>query len=349
MAQPTNIYVDPSIAADSGAGTVGDPYGDLEYAIEQTTFDTTNGTQVNIKAGTDEILVAELSVAMADTGTTAAWTPTWTRPCVFRGYTTVANDGGIGGISGGGSVSVYNDTALDVVHFIDLHCHNTGSNIVIQGDDYITVINCEIDNTTGNGIVVGRFADISSNYIHNIGGVGVKIDQGWVGFNYFENGTNDFSIAIDSNAIGEVQAIRNIIKIDGASDGIGGNYGSIIVHNSIWSNSGTGSGIVSTANNQIFTMVTNNVVEGFSGTGGVGFDFDASGVGIRTYGGNAAYNNATNYAAPSDYVMFELGGAASNEVLSASPFTDATNGDFNPVDTGSVKEGSLPDDFGNGV
>ena len=47
----TEVYVDPSIAADSGAGTVGDPYGDLEYAIEQTTFDTTNGTRVNIKIG----------------------------------------------------------------------------------------------------------------------------------------------------------------------------------------------------------------------------------------------------------------------------------------------------------
>ena len=52
----TEIYVDPSIAADSGTGTIGDPFGDLEYAIEQTTFDTTNGTRLNVKAGTDDFL-----------------------------------------------------------------------------------------------------------------------------------------------------------------------------------------------------------------------------------------------------------------------------------------------------
>ena len=43
----SEVYVDPSIAADSGTGTIGDPFGDLEYAIEQSTFDTTNGTRVN--------------------------------------------------------------------------------------------------------------------------------------------------------------------------------------------------------------------------------------------------------------------------------------------------------------
>ena len=47
MTTPTELYVDPSIAADSGAGTIGDPYGDLEYCIEQETFDLTNGTRIN--------------------------------------------------------------------------------------------------------------------------------------------------------------------------------------------------------------------------------------------------------------------------------------------------------------
>ena len=47
----TEIYVDPAINADSGTGTIGDPFGDLEYAIKQTTFDTTNGTRVKISIG----------------------------------------------------------------------------------------------------------------------------------------------------------------------------------------------------------------------------------------------------------------------------------------------------------
>ena len=41
----TEVYVDPSIAGDSGVGTIGDPYGDLEYAIEQETFDTKKCTR----------------------------------------------------------------------------------------------------------------------------------------------------------------------------------------------------------------------------------------------------------------------------------------------------------------
>ena len=123
----TELYVDPSIAADSGAGTIGDPYGDLEYCLEQEDYDLTNGIRVNIKAGTDEVVAAELSVAMASTaapGKSVAWVPTQAAPCVFQGYTTAAGDGGKGGISGGGSVSIYSDTALDFVHFVDLQQHH---------------------------------------------------------------------------------------------------------------------------------------------------------------------------------------------------------------------------------
>lgn len=73
----TEVYVDPSIAGDSGAGTVGDPYGDLEYALEQVTRDATNGDRFNIKAGTDEILEFALDV-IVDYGT-----PTRIAPLFF--------------------------------------------------------------------------------------------------------------------------------------------------------------------------------------------------------------------------------------------------------------------------
>lgn len=84
----TEIYVDPSIAGDSGAGTIGDPYGDLEYAIEQITFDTSNGNRINIKAGTDEVLAVELGAAISG----ASISPSETAPLIFQGYTTTAGE-----------------------------------------------------------------------------------------------------------------------------------------------------------------------------------------------------------------------------------------------------------------
>ena len=345
MAQPTEIYVDPSIAGDSGAGTSADPYGDLEWAIEQTTFDTANGTRVNIKAGTDEALAVEISAAMADTVTTVAWLPSEAGPCVFQGYTAVAGDGGIGGISGGGSVSVYSDTAFDHVSFIDLHCHNTGSATVIEMDKDCNVIRCEVDNTTGAGIHADLRSSVMSNHVHNCGAIGISLDQGMIAFNYLENGANDFTTAIKAGAVGTLLIYRNIVSVDGTSDGIAVAERNFVMNNSVWSNGGTGQGILAATTGQNIRAVMNNLVEGFSGVGGVGFDFSAGNTRVVIYGGNAAYNNTTDYNSPSDYFIDRLGTSDTNEVLGASPFTAASTGDFSPVDTGSVKEGSLPADF----
>ncbi|MCP4000339.1 MAG: right-handed parallel beta-helix repeat-containing protein, partial [Gammaproteobacteria bacterium] len=337
-------YVDPSIAGDSGAGTSGDPYGDLEYAIEQTTFDTTNGTRVNIKAGTDEVVAVELSAAMADTVTTIAWVPSATAPCVFQGYTTSAADGGIGGISGGGSVSVYADAAFNFVHFIDLHCHNCGSSVVLLLNDDCSVIGCEIDNTTGMGIDLDNSNTVINNHIHNVGDEGVRTNNDcYVAYNYLENGTNKMTTAILVASTTNVVE-RNIISLDSTSDGInGGNNAETISHNSIWSNGGTGQGIIINSNRRGI-RIYNNIVEGFSGSGGIGFDLDASGVLLAYFAGNASYDNATHYANLSTHISVEV----DNETLSASPFTDAANGDFSPVDTGNVKEGSYPGIVGDG-
>jgi len=339
------LAADAGLTADSTSDVdSGSPFGDVEYAVEQTTFDTTNGTQVNIKAGTDEVLAAELSVAMANTGTTAAWAPTEAAPCVFRGYTTKIDDGGIGGLSGGGSVSVYNDATFDYVSFIDLHCHNTGSNRIFGFDNHCAVINCELDNTTSLGIDADSNFILNNSYIHNCGSVGVQCNSGSIRHNFFENGVNDFIAAIVGVSTVPMFIANNIIKIDGASDGISLLDGACCVNNSVWSNAGTGQGIQVTGERTGIT-VANNIVEGFSGTGGEGFNFGVTGGRLTWFDGNAAFNNATNYDNPQDKTIF---GLSDNEVLSASAFTDAANGDFNPVAGGNVKEGSLPSEFGMG-
>ena len=337
---------DAGLTADSSADvdSADGPFGDLEFAIEQTTFDTTNGTRMNIKAGTDEVLVAVINTAMDDTVTTAAWAPVEGAPCIFRGYTAFAEDGGIGGISGGGSVGIQTNTSENFVSFIDLHLHNCGSANVIDMNTDCSIINCEVDNTTGSGILIGTFGVAQGNYVHNTGGFGIEVSNGGViSFNYVENGATDFTVAIQTTA-GSSVVFRNIVKVDGTTDGIVISEDTTALHNSVWSNAGTGEGFRPVTNNKLISQVINNIVEGFSGAGGNGFDFSAAGTRIKVYGGNAAYDNTTEYSAPV-LVVHSLG---DNETLSASPFTDAANGDFSPVDTGNVKEGALLADFGNG-
>ncbi len=340
----TEIYVDPSIAADSGAGTIGDPYGDLEYAIEQETFDATNGTRVNIKAGTDEVLAVELSAALADTSVSIAWAPDVAANLVFQGYTSAAGDGGVGGISGGGSVAVITDAVNDFIHMVDLHLHNCGSATIVQLDADCSLINCELDNTSGAGVNLGNMGMLYGCYLHNIGGIGATGfgRSGSIMYCHFANGANDFTNAIQ-NVNGTVY--RNVIQVDGTTNGIVAGNDVRILQNSVWSNGGSGNGIA-LSGNSVTHGVTNNVVEGFSGSGGNGFSMAVGGSKLITYGGNSAYNNETDYTSPSSWTLKDLG---DNETLSASPFTDAANGDFSPVDTGNVKEGALPQIIGGGL
>lgn len=340
----TEIYVDPNIDDDTGTGLIGDPYGDLEFAIEQATLDLSNGTRVNIKAGTDEILAVELSAAMADTGTSIAWVPTNNARCIFQGYTLAAGDGGIGGISGGGSVGIISSVTLDYITFLDLHLHNCGSQTIVKLDDNCYVIGCEVNNTSGDGIFLERSCLLFGSYLHDIGtrGVSGMSRNSYAAYNFLKNGTKKFTRAFDAM---QIIIFRNIISLDSNSDGIHfGATGGAAIANSIFSNGGSGQGLILNGN-AVGIILTNNIVEGFSASGGIGFDLDASNTGAAIWGGNAAFNNATDYALFTGHVHSDLG---DNEVLLASPFLDAVGDNFSPFNIGSVKEGSLPQIIGGG-
>lgn len=349
----SEIYVDPSIAGDSGTGALLDPFGDLEYAIEQTTFDTTNGTRVNIKAGTDEVLAAKLETALADTGTTAAWSPSETAPLIIQGYSSVAGDllgtGTTAGISGGGLVGIFQDGTRDYTHLINLHMHNTGANSIAALDEQCSIIQCEAYNTTGNGVAVDNQGLITECYVHSTGAInrtGIKADVGSeISYNYVD--MDEWSSGIWGG--GATSTINNnIIVISGtgasAKQAINSTEASVI-NNSIYSSVAyTGAGI-RVATNDFCQAVVNNLIEGISGAGGVGIDFGTN-TSIVRFGGNAVYNCTTAYDAPTEYVVYDLG---DNETLTESPFTDAANGDFSPVDTGNVIEGALPNIIGGGL
>lgn len=345
MGAPTNHYVDPSIAADSGTGTSGDPYGDLQYALNQISRDATNGDQINIKSGTDEILASALSL-------TTYGTPGEFTPLIFRGYTSAANDGGVGGIDGNaGNFSIL--ASGSYVSFIDLHLHNTGSATIVNVAANSAVIGCEIDGSTGSGIVatsgVTGHPFIYGNNIHNCGGSGISAGGANILGNYLANGTNSFGSAI---SLGNDFAIveGNIISVGGSTNGIYTNRrGHVIRGNSILSAGGTGRGIWFDSAFAEYCACENNLIEGFSGTGGYGIYIDAV-PWMLSISGNAIYNCTTAYN-PSNLTSAGNSDVGivlqANESLSASPFAKSGSDTFAnrftyfaPADTGNVHGGA---------
>ncbi len=344
----TEIYVDPSIAGDSGAGTVGDPYGDLEYAIEQETFDTTNGTRVNIKAGTAEVLAASLENALDDTSVSVAWAPIETAPFILQGYTTAADDGGVGVINT--ATSIINANTKDNIHLKDLSLVTTaGTSNTVVLDDFCSVIKCEISGpSTGSGISLDNDCVVSGCYVHHTASptkFGIRADSNSIIEHCYVENTG---LAQGIFSFGA--RVRNcIVTFTGVDDGAGiymGGAGTV-EHNSVYAGAAhTGSGIHLAAN--VYGIsISNNLVEGFSGSGGFGIEF-LSETSLSCYGGNAVYDCETAYTAggPTEYAVDNRG---DNETLTASPFTSASTGDFAPVDTGNVKEGALPQIIGGGL
>lgn len=342
MGTPTQSYVDPSIAGDSGAGTVGDPWGDLQYALDQVTRDAVNGDQINIKAGTDEVLTAALDLSTYGT-------PTKDAPLVMRGYASTANDGdfaagtGIGGIDGDGSYSIFSGSEQYIV-WKDLHLHSTGGNAILALNSYSLLDSCELDNTTGDGIVMAtRTLGVYRSYLHNIGTRGVynTDDGGAIELCYFANGTNDFTYAIYCGHY-SVRVARNIISLDGSSVGIALSYSCAATHNSVLASNGTGTGILAQSG-AYANRITNNLVEGFAGVGGVGIGYGANEE-CFLGGYNACYNNTDNI---SGNAIVNLG--SDEDPLASSPFAKSGADTFAnrfmyfaPVDVGSVQGGAYP-------
>jgi hypothetical protein len=324
----TEYYVDPSIAAASGAGTVGDPYGDLQHALDTVTRDSTNGDRFNVKAGTDEVLTAALDLSTYGT-------PSTTAPLFFQGYTTAQGDGGIGSISGAGTYSVFSATTTSFIKFIHMKLYNCGAAAVIDLDNHITLHQCEVTNTTGKGIDVDNNCTVINCYVHNVGDVGITVGgYGIISSCYLANGTNDFTDAI-ALGIGSM-AIGNIINVDGNSDGIqSSSQQQKIISNSIYSGAGgggTGHGIRLTGTT-LSHSVLNNIIEGFN----VGFSSEA-GNDIDVYVANRFYNNGTTAS-----LLGEERYDNDNSTLSASAFTSPAGADFSG--STEVKAQAYPSSF----
>jgi hypothetical protein len=346
MGTPTQYYVDPSLGSDTGDGSVGTPWGRasgsvIQYALDTgiSARDSTNGDQINVKAGTDDVLAATLdNVTNYGAATDAA-------PLIIRGYTSAANDGGIGGIDGnGGNFSIIG-LSNDFLHVVDMHCHNTGTAIVMYCEFGVVLLQCEFDNSSTGLVRFQKAGLVNRCNLHNCTGYGIYLSGtgALATNNYLSDDATGFTNAIQLWADG-ARAIRNIISIAGASSGIalGSTNGVVAAHNSILSSNGTGKGIYTSGASEQ-GQVYNNLVEGFSTGSGDGISLTTA-EWIALFTGNACYNNVDDYILTGDERD-----EGDNEELGASPFAKSGADTFAnrftyfaPVDTGNVQGGAYP-------
>lgn len=348
MAEPSQYYVDPSLGSDTGDGSLATPWGRasgsvVQYALDTITRDGTNGDQINVKSGAIDTLGAILSLS-------SYGTPGPTTPLIISGYNSVKNDGGMGVISGGGSYQIINNPSY--VNLIDLQLGDVGSNPVVLLAHYCFVRGCKFHDSAGTGnygLKMSSSGQCLGCEFTDIEGTGVQAVAEVRGCYFKQGSTYSFERCIQTSGNTNATIARNIISIDGASDGIligsGSAPGSIISNNSILSSSGTGYGIDHQGNNLIVSFHS-NLIEGFSGSGGVGLNIFSGGWNKGMCRQNAFYNNSTHHSTLSDSKWSDWD-FDDNETLSASPFAKSGSDTFAnrftyfaPVDTGNVREGA---------
>lgn len=345
MGSVVEYYVDPNLSSDTGDGSLLTPWGRADTECVQHALNTitrgASGDRINIKVGAGaRDIVPTLGYDI--TGTYGI--PDIDQPLYIQGYTTAAGDGGFGGVDLDANVMFAQATTIDFVNLwgldiTDLNGTPGTPTTSIQLDRDILIRNCAIHGLTPatNVVKLASGCHFLNNHVYNCTGNGIAEGVQNIAGNRFITGpTNNFGTAAISGLGGNVYALENIIHVAGATDGIGtGNRNAIVVNNSIFSDGGTGVGIEFSSVTK-GGIVLNNLVEGFSGAGGIGIRLRSS-PGDLVFDGNAVYDNTT------EYTIDNTGpNEGTNETLSASPFTDAANDDFSPVDTGNVKEGSKP-------
>ena len=329
MGAPTEYYCDPTVNANGGDGSSGSPWtrtdgNVVDYALDNITRDSTNGDRLNVKSGTPH------TAATGSFGYNSYGNPTEGSPLIIQGYTTTAGDGGVG--------TVLMDTqrlaasAKNNVHFIDMEFDTCR----LQAGSYGHVLNCTIKNVSSStALYLGNSAYVEGCYIQLSGSAkGIDMASG--------NGSdvqNCFIELADSTTgpgvdiRGFTNSISNTVIKIGTGSAVGidvGTYTANVKNNSIYSNGGSGSGIELTNALCRADVIKNNLIEGFSASGGYGIKLFATSENY-TVAGNAVYNCDTAYDTHNEWIM-----EGDNETLSESPFTDPANDDFTPVDTGNV-------------
>ena len=331
----TEVYVDPAIAGDSGTGTSGDPYGDLQYALNTKARDTTNGDRFNIKAGTAEVLAAALTLATYGTPTDAA-------PLVLQGYTSAAGDGGIGEISGNNAYTIIASNP-NYVHLIDLEMHSAGDNTLCYVLDACVIARCEFHrgaSSPSNKVLLQTRSSslVIDCYVHDAGatntGTLINITGSSTVYGCYLTGKCSIALSVAGG-----MAINNIVNPTGGTGINIAQSGTTVINNTVFATSPDTSrhGIYTQASTYHRITILNNVVEGFSASSNTGVNTQSRNA---LLGYNAAYNNTTNFSNTGEKTLLNLG---NDDALAGSPFVNAAGADFDINGTvTNVTEDSWP-------
>ena len=314
----TDFYVDYQ-AAGPGDGSRGDPWTD-----PQTAFDTI------VNAGINRVRVKGTSTF------SVAWNLT-----TYKGNNSLNSsnmlivagwpNGETWNIDGGGGGAIFNDTA-GFTHFMDGNLSNFSVNYLFTVGAYSSFRRMQLE---GGGISTnsGPNSIIEQSYFYGVvpGTQAIILGREQL----FRFNTVDMRSSTNTRVIRpnnqSCEIIGNNILVAGSSNAIDttSNY-HIIEENNIFAETGaTGTAILTS----ISRSVSNNIVSGFTGGGGINL---RSATNLRA-AGNSVYNCGTPYTGMTDIVE-----ESGNEILYADPFTDPANLDFSTNDVGRVKEGSIP-------
>lgn len=342
MAAINDYYVDPSIDDTTGSGTVGDPYGDLQHAMDTVTARSGGGAdRFNIKTGTAEVLSTWLDF-------TTYGSPTAAAPIIFQGYSSNQGDGGIGEIDCGGSTTGMITGNRNYCHFIDLDIFDSTSGYVLNLNEQCTVLNCRIYNCVlavrigyRSIICACRLASgtqaMANNFVF-LNGQGAVLRHTFLEDVNLSSATSQCVLC--SNGAGGGNVSGCIFKCEAGHAGRCINItkdGDMIEQCTFWGNGCTGDAI--RVESSVLGVISNNIIADFSGTGANGIDFHSSAE-VGLFSGNSFYNNTNNFTLPD--TAFIRTDNEDNESLSADPYPDPANDDFGPADTDSLRNGALP-------
>ena len=138
------VYCDPSISGYVGDGSIGNPYSDIQWAINNTSIGGvgTFATRLNIKAGgpwTFGSTMQNIPNAQSQ------------RPFLIEGYTSVAGDGGRPHINCGDAF--IDSSNQDHVHISNLDLYNNNGAHVIHLDRNCSINNCYIEQSGTGGLI----------------------------------------------------------------------------------------------------------------------------------------------------------------------------------------------------
>ena len=254
---------------------------------------------------------------------------------LIQGYTSTAGDGGVFAINGGTN-SIFNEGKPNI-GWRNLKFTNWGSsNRCINTGGANVITECEFDGE-GSHALVGDFEGFftfANNKVHGIVGSSTSatfnLNGGYFANNYIQQDSatqahdtlyvQGGSMRIESNvfSLNTTVAVKVINLISDNNQ---------VYHNTIFNQAAcTGTGINLGRTTDDYGSAYNNIICGFSGTGGVGIKSTVQTVNL--YGNNKFWNNTTDEDVVGDLII-DIGGS---ESLLSNPFTSTGNADHNDDD-----------------